>query len=519
MSVARAEAGNVRGAIFGVFSRPYAPSRAPFPDGCLTRVGALHSVCEIFSGGSIVGPFLVGTDVQIGAVVFPAFLRNGPEGELRLRHIASWPHLLGRDSRMKKEIAGVASALLVIAFQLQLLTFFSPFLVQSKTIWPIFYYAFWIFIIGATVLSFPKARPWPVVVLCGALIAMSLWYPIDTVAKNFIVAMVFMICASTLAIAAGSLRILQLCAAATALNACICLADILFEHNLTNGADRAVGLGLNPNLAAIGLLLGATASYRVVPFHLIPYFVILVGFAIFVTLSKSSLLAFAVIFGAVALVHLLRRRPVPGLAGPAVLALLLVAYLGVAWSQNYRFFLATSNQFRGVGLVLSAFERARTSSTTAAEARRDQPSAGKVGEADPGNTPLIEELRRRAEKESRINSVSARVLFIEQAWLAYRAAPLFGIGLDRAHAYAPHNSFLLFALAFGPVGWIIPLAFIALVWRNAALAAAVFAICMVSHDIFFMLPLLAPFAFGLARRNIRNGVPFTGQTGATASSS
>jgi O-Antigen ligase len=411
---------------------------------------------------------------------------------------------------MKKEIAGTASAMLVIAFQLQLLTFFSPLFVQNKTIWPASYYAFWIFIIGSTAFSYPKERPWPVMLLCGALIAMTSWYPVDVIAKNFIVAMVFVICASALATAAGSLKILKLCAAATALNSCIVLADILFVHDLiTNGADRAVGLSFNPNLAAIGMLLGATATYRAVPIHLIPYFVVLVGFAIFATLSKSVLLAFTVIFGAVAFVHLLRRRPIPGLAGPAVLVLALVTYLGVAWSLNYGFVLATSNTFRGIGTALSAFETARTSSAAAAAARRDQPlpSAGQIGEVGSGNHILIEEIRRRAENESHINSISARVLFMEQAWLAYRDGPPFGIGLDGAHAFAPHNSFLLFALAFGPIGWIIPLAFISLIWRNAPLALAVFAASMVSHDIFLMPSLLAPIAFGLAHRNLRNGVP------------
>jgi hypothetical protein len=410
---------------------------------------------------------------------------------------------------MKKEIAGTASAILVIAFQLQLLTFFSPLFVQNKTIWPTFYYAFWIFIIGSTAFSYPKERPWPAMLLCGALIAMTLWYPVDVIAKNFIVAMGFVICASVLATAAGSLKILQLCAAATALNSCICLADILFVHNLTNGADRAVGLGLNPNLAAIGMLLGATATYWVVPIRLIPYFVVLVGFAIFATLSKSVLLAFTVIFGAVAFVHLLRRRPIPGLAGPAVLVLALVTYLGIAWSQNYRFALATSNAFRSVDTAFSAIETARTPSAAEAAARRDQPlpSTRQIGEVDSDNHILIEEIRRRAENESRINSISARVLFMERAWLAYRDGPPFGIGLDGAHAFAPHNSFLLFALAFGPVGWIIPLAFISLIWRNAALALAVFAASMVSHDIFFMPSLLAPIAFSLAHRNFRNRVP------------
>ena len=367
-------------------------------------------------------------------------------GEPGLRSTPGWPHLLGHETETKRKIAGAASAILVIAFQLQLLTFLSPLFVQNKTVWPVFYYSFWILIIGAAIFSFPKDRPWPVVLLCGALIALTTCYPVDVIAKNFIVAMVFVLCAASLATAAGSLKVLQLSAAATALSSCICLADILFVHDLTHGADRAVGLAFNPNHAAIGLLLGATAGFRAIPIRLIPYFVVLVGFAIFATLSKSMLLAFALTFGTVALVHLLRRRPIPRLAGAAVLALALVTYLGFAWSQNYRFRLATSNAFHSFSMA--KLEKARMLTTDAA-ATNWEPlhSSGQIGKSGSDSGILTEEIRWYVGDDS----VSARVLFTKQAWLAYRDGPAFGIGLDRAHAYAPHNSFLLFALAFGPL--------------------------------------------------------------------
>jgi hypothetical protein len=153
---------------------------------------------------------------------------------------------------------------------------------------------------------------------------------------------------------------------------------------------------------------------------------------------------------------------------------------------------------------MAAFEKARMMSTDAAATNwNPMPSDEQIGKSGSGNSILTEEIRWYVGDDS----ISARILFMKQAWLAYRDGPAFGIGLDRAHAYGPHNSFLLFALAFGPVGWTVPLAFVALIWRNAALAFAVFATCMVSHDIFFALPLLAPIAFGLAHRNRWNELP------------
>jgi hypothetical protein len=122
-------------------------------------------------------------------------------------------------------------------------------------------------------------------------------------------------------------------------------------------------------------------------------------------------------------------------------------------------------------------------------ARRDGASAHQI---------MIEELSRRAENEGRINSISARGLLMERAWIAYRDGPLFGIGIGLAHAFRPHNSFLLFALAFGPVGWLIPLGFIALARKNVPLVLATFAAAMVSHDIFLQPALLFPLALGAA---------------------
>src|SRR5262249_14450743 len=149
---------------------------------------------------------------------------------------------------------------------------------------------------------------------------------------------------------------------------------------------------------------------------------------------------------AVALVQLLRRRSIPGLVGSAVLALALVTYLGVAWSQNYRFALATSSAFRSFSMA--ELKKAWMLSTDAA-ATNWEPSGGQIGKSGSDKGILNEEIRWYVGDDS----ISARVLFTKQAWLAYRGGPAFGVGLDRAHAYAPHNSFLLFALAFGPVGW------------------------------------------------------------------
>ena len=92
-------------------------------------------------------------------------------------------------------------------------------------------------------------------------------------------------------------------------------------------------------------------------------------------------------------------------------------------------------------------------------------------------------------------------------FLSYRNGPLLGRGLGAAHALQPHNTFLLFAVAFGDLGWLVPLAFLGLtaywVRQRAAIAAvlATFTVMMTSHDVLFTPGLLAPIVFGIGGLN------------------
>jgi hypothetical protein len=398
----------------------------------------------------------------------------------------------------RQTVAMLATVALLTAFQLQLLPFFSPLFVSDKTIWPVVHHGFWLFVALSTVFAFSR-RDVPLILLVGALGALTLAYPIDAISKNFIGALIFLVCACALARAAGAIKVLQLSAAVTAISACICLVDILFVHGLSDTLGRAAGLSVNPNIAALGLLLGAMASYWTIPKKWVGCFFALIGAAIFVTLSKSVLIVYVGIFGAMLAVRTRRRKPLPRLAGPAVFTIGLMAWIGLALALNDRFVVSASNAFHGLGGALSAFEAARTS-IAAAVAARDGASAHAAARGDGASAHqiMIEELSRRAEDEGGINSISARGLLMERAWISYRNGPLFGIGIGLAHAFQPHNSFLLFALAFGPVGWLIPLGFMALGRKNIPLVLATFAAAMVSHDIFLQPALLFPLALGAA---------------------
>jgi hypothetical protein len=375
--------------------------------------------------------------------------------------------------------------------------FFAP-LFADKTIWPVVHHGFWLLVIASSVAAFSR-KILPIILFATTMTALALFYPIGTISKNLIVAAGFVVCASALACHAGPFKVLQLVAVVTAINACICLVDILFVHSLSNTLGRAAGLSINPNIAALGLLLGATASYWTLPRRWLGHFLALIGAAVFVTLSKSVLIAYLAIFGAVLAVHIQLRKPLPRLAGTAVFIVGLVAWIALALTVNDRFVVATSNAFHVLGGALSAFKTARASIAAAAGPVSGASADERARSGASADEIVIEELSRRAENEGDINSVSARGLLMERAWIAYRNNPLTGIGLDKAFALAPRNSFLLFALAFGFVGWIIPLGFIALIRGNIPLMLATFAAAMVSHDVFLQPALLCPLAVAMAK--------------------
>jgi hypothetical protein len=381
---------------------------------------------------------------------------------------------------------------------------------------------------------------------CLFVALVTLAHPIDGIAKNFLVATIFVACATVLAMASAPFALLRLSASATVLSAVICLLDILFTRGFTNSVGRAAGLSINANLAAAGLLLGAGSSFWAVPHRWRSPFLLIVGAAIFATLSRSTLLAAIVICAGVGTDLIWTRLRSPGPRPrirwfrSALLALALAGWIVAALFSNDRFSVAATTSFRQIGSALTVLEEARQSIASAVQSKappqstaptplsnpdidskpKSEPADSKSDEPIPryGETKarldelksksdeFIEEIGRRAENEGDINSISARGLLMERAFLSYRTGPLFGQGLAAAHALQPHNTFLLFAVAFGDLGWIVPIAFLGLTacWaRNTeqlAFFLATLAVMTTSHDILLM-PGLVPIAFGVSGLN------------------
>src|SRR5262252_7806266 len=96
---------------------------------------------------------------------------------------------------------------------MQLALFFGPSLIELP-LWSLIYYGFWATTVGITVLGARSAlaRAWPVIVFSAICVGLALLRPLDTVAKNLIVAMATLSCGVVLANAAGASNILRLSA-------------------------------------------------------------------------------------------------------------------------------------------------------------------------------------------------------------------------------------------------------------------------------------------------------------------
>jgi hypothetical protein len=407
--------------------------------------------------------------------------------------------------------AATLSAMAIVAFQSEFLPFFQPLFVSDRGFWPAIYYGYWILTVCVTLavlVADPAVRrqSFPILIVCLLMMALTFLHPFDWVAKNLVVTLMLLICITVLTAGSAPSLLLKLSATVTALTAVICCLDILFPDGLTNTVGRAAGLAINPNDAATGLFLGAAATYRVVPKRLQIPFLLLVGGAIFFTLSRSTLLATFILVSAVGALSVWQTirnggRPRLGRAFSGLSILVAVGLLiwsGVALFNNDRFAVAATDSYDGIRTAIDALEQAGRSVVTAVES----PHPGLESQTQSARVDAeIVAIGKASEQEK--NSVSARGLFMWRAFITYGSGPFFGRGLATAHEIAPHNTFLMFVVGFGHLGWLVSFALIGLTFyrvrdvNQLPLGLATIAVMMISHDILFP-SLIVPIAVGIA---------------------
>lgn len=122
----------------------------------------------------------------------------------------------------------------------------------------------------------------------------------------------------------------------------------------------------------------------------------------------------------------------------------------------------------------------------------------------------------RSEGEAK-SSALARGELLLQSFRAYKQSPWVGHGYDYAFSLSPHNNYLLFAVAFGALGWLVIPLFCWLIWRlptvddtcGGRLAAVfVLVVSFFMHDIFSSISVMTCLAFAVftaaSRWDIKN---------------
>lgn len=438
--------------------------------------------------------------------------------------------------------AGICAFTIVI-FQSWFMPYFLPFFTGRDEFARLVFHALYggVLTVSIAVLSTRRdvrSAIIPLAIAAAMALAPVALHPVGIVAKCYLITLFLGGAAIVLMLASAPAIVLRLSASVTALTAIICFLDLFFANGFTNTPGRAAGLAINPNVAAAGLLLGAAASYGYVAKKWRASFFVLVGAALLVTLSRSTLLAAFVTVAVPVAVRVWQRYRLgrqflidpSGWARALAVAFVLLGAIGVALTTNAYFRVAIGGSLAGALSVGRAIDEAKEAvdtladrppsaadaspsasvvpPTTTPETRSANPPADAAPSAAPSDATAssdakMQALGERLTDEGKRNSISARALFLERGLLAYREGGFFGRGLEEAQALAPHNTFVLFAIAFGHLGWLIPIGLVGFAFlfardaRDLPLGIAVVGVMLTSHDILLTPSLFLPVALGI----------------------
>lgn len=399
-----------------------------------------------------------------------------------------------------RAVATVLVAVTIVAFQTNLVPYFAQHL-STLPGWYATYYGLGMLLLMAACAAFvlnehARQVALPAVAICALSGSLVLLYPADVVSKNFLVAMTLCASLAILASFIDGTKVLHVAALAVAFNAVMCLMDIMVPSGFTNTAGRAAGLAQGPNMAASQLLLGAVVVWRAIPPRLLWSFLILVSAALVATLSRSALIIALMAAGAASAGYAIKHNPqIDAIRWRDIgVGAAIVCWMAAAIVANQKFSVASDAAYGSIGQAAKAITDVPTNirSSTPAAARTE-----------------LNEINKRVAKEGDANSASARSMLMRRAVIEYSMSPWTGVGPKEAHALAPHNTYLLLALAFGIAGLMVPVGFIWMAartgnWEFPITLAALFA---VSHDMLLFPSCIIILAIGLTATQIRPGSP------------
>ena len=402
--------------------------------------------------------------------------------------MSSLAHGIETTENGAKAIGSRLTAIMLLAFMSGLVAFFASTVNSLGAVWRVLFYGFWlvsVVTVPVLLLKMPrdfKGRVAGLAAMTALLLAVCLMHPLDGMTRNYISLIVLISVFAVISAAHAGNSVRGLAAWIVVLNALILFADILFPVGLSNTLGRAAGFMVNPNIAALSLLIGASASISGVPTRWKYAFCTLVAAAIFFTLSRSTL----ILGSAVLVVSLLLNGSLRGSGRTIDLRFLVPDRRAMGVAVFFLLWLVLTL------LVNDRFSTAASSSYTTLRLALDL--LGLEGYGNGSYADLIGQLGDS-------NSVLARKVLFLRSLYAFLHGPFFGQGLAYAYALEPHNTYLLFAVAFGYPGLFIVFLALGLFTyvcgrREIHLALSLAAGMLVSHDL--LMPVFAaPLAVGL----------------------
>lgn len=236
-----------------------------------------------------------------------------------------------------------------------------------------------------------------------------------------------------------------------AILACLIFATLInlaeVVHPLFTERGRSAGLYNNPNISAVVLTMGLILTISLIPSRLRIPAIILVGGAVLGTLSRGGLITFIGSLVLLAYQGFIKIKFMKkDYLANSVLVFILILLFAWGYHVNIAFKFNIEHQLGSITSVLSYASKDFAFSEVDNDASIKQVASQDVQQ-------LITQTMTDPQYVN--NSGRTRVMLLGYSWAIYKANLWLGIGMDRAWALSPHNEYLLLALAYGLMGWII----------------------------------------------------------------
>lgn len=352
------------------------------------------------------------------------------------------------------------------------------------------YYSFWA-LCALTTLAYVIWRPSAVVRLAPlyaalvAIILLTLSYPpIGVASRSMIVSCSMIIVMVTiLPLSDACASVMQVSAAFVALASISLVVEMFFPGTLSAISGRSASLYVNPNVAGSAVVLGGMATAPFIARNWRGAFAVLILSGVIATISRTSLIVLIGVSALAMAIERLKRGKKNHINKPSAIRTMAAA---TVCAVIFTIALQTSPP------VAASFQTAIATALTAESSLLKARSDARLDE-DRTVTAL-----KLSELLGKVDSGAARLVLMKNA-LAETSR--WGTGADRAHALAPHNQYLFFAVAFGVMGIVVVVLMIGAIGylgrANLAFVLATGGVLMFTHDL-TMLDLAVPIALGCA---------------------